>query len=43
MTTDQFKALMNLGLDAVEQAQVDQISKFADLWLKTKFPISRFE
>ena len=30
----QFKYLASLGMDAVEQAQVDAISEYAELWLK---------
>jgi hypothetical protein len=34
MTAAQFKYIGNLDMDAVEQAQVDAISHFADMWLK---------
>jgi hypothetical protein len=34
MTADEFKKLLQLGLDAIEQADVDAISSFADLWLQ---------
>jgi len=34
MTGDQFTYLANLDMDAVEQSEVDAISRFADLWLK---------
>jgi hypothetical protein len=34
MTTKQFTDLVNLDFDAVEQSQVDAISKYADLWLR---------
>jgi uncharacterized protein len=38
MTVAQFKNLVNLDFDAVEQAQVDEITKYADLWLKNEAP-----
>jgi hypothetical protein len=38
MTTAQFKYLANLDMDAVEQPQVDAISKYADLWLQDVAP-----
>ena len=34
----QFKYLASLGMDAVEQAQVDAISDYAELWLKDQAP-----
>jgi hypothetical protein len=34
MAAAQFKYLANLDMDAVEQAQVDAISQYADLWLQ---------
>jgi hypothetical protein len=34
MTAAQFKYLMNLDMDAVDQAQVSAIEHFADLWLE---------
>ena len=34
MTHDQFQYILNLGMDAVETAQVDAITQYADLWLK---------
>ena len=36
MTLTQFKSLVSLDFDAVEQSQVDEISKYADLWLKNE-------
>jgi hypothetical protein len=38
MTVTQFKNLVSLDFDAVEQSQVDEISKYADLWLKNEAP-----
>ena len=38
MTAAQFKYLANLDMDAVEQAQVDAISKYADLWVQGLAP-----
>ena len=34
MHAEQFKYLVDLEMDAVEQPQVDAISQYADLWLK---------
>jgi uncharacterized protein len=34
MTPDQFDFLKKLGLDAVQQPQVDAIARYADLWLE---------
>jgi hypothetical protein len=36
MTSAQFAYLAKLDMDAVEQAQVDAISRYADLWLKNE-------
>jgi len=33
MTHDQFNYIFNLDMDAVETAQVDAITQYADLWL----------
>jgi len=38
MTKSQFSYIASLDMDAVEQHQVDMISNFADLWLKSKVP-----
>ena len=38
MTAAQFTYLANLDMDAVEQAQVDAISKYADLWVQGEAP-----
>jgi uncharacterized protein len=38
MTVAQFKNLVNLDFDAVEQPQVDEITKYADLWLNNEAP-----
>jgi len=34
MTHDQFEYIFNLDMDAVETAEVDAITQYADLWLK---------
>jgi uncharacterized protein len=38
MTAAQFTYLAKMDLDAIEQAQVDAISKYADLWLQNVAP-----
>jgi uncharacterized protein len=38
MTSAQFRFLVKLELDAVEQAQADAIAKYADLWLQDVAP-----
>jgi hypothetical protein len=38
MSSDEFTYLKSLDMDAVAQAQVDAISKYADLWIKDKAP-----
>jgi hypothetical protein len=38
MTVAQFSYLAKLDMDAVEQAQVDAIAAYADLWLQSKVP-----
>jgi uncharacterized protein len=38
MSEQEFVYLKNLDMDAVEQRQVDAISRFADLWLTDKVP-----
>jgi hypothetical protein len=38
MTVAQFKNLVHLDFDAVEQPQVDEITKYADLWVKNEAP-----
>lgn len=38
MTTAQFQSLASLDMDAVKQAQVDAITRYADLWLQDKAP-----
>ena len=38
MNETQFQYLANLGMDAVEQVQVDAISEYAELWLKDQAP-----
>ena len=38
MSEDQFTYLANLDMDAVEQAQVDAISWYADLWVQGGAP-----
>ncbi|HEX3153565.1 MAG TPA: patatin-like phospholipase family protein [Candidatus Angelobacter sp.] len=38
MTAAQFKSLANLEMDAIKQAQVDAITRYADLWLQNKAP-----
>jgi hypothetical protein len=38
MTAEQFKNLVNLDFDAVEQAQVDEIMSYADIWVKDEAP-----
>jgi hypothetical protein len=38
MTIEQFKRLADLGFDVVEQAEVDEIAAYADLWLKNEAP-----
>ncbi len=38
MTAEQFSYLANLDMDAVEQAQVDAISQYADLWIQNTAP-----
>lgn len=38
MSAAQFKYLASLGMDAVQQAEVDAISKYADLWLQNLAP-----
>jgi len=36
MSPEQFKYLLGLNMDAVEQVQVDAISEYADLWLNNQ-------
>ena len=38
VTADQFKNLVNLDFDVVEQSEVDEISNYTDLWLKNEVP-----
>jgi len=38
MTAPQFKNLVNLDFDAVEQSQIDEITQYADLWVKNEAP-----
>jgi len=38
MSADEFTYLAKLDMDAVEQAQVDSISNYADLWVKGSAP-----
>lgn len=38
MTVAQFNNLVNLDFDAVEQPQVDEITKYADLWVENEAP-----
>jgi len=38
LTPAQFKYLVDLDTDAVEQGQVDAIAHFAELWLQGKVP-----
>jgi len=38
MSAAQFTYLAKLDMDAVEQSQVDAISKYADLWLQGAAP-----
>jgi len=38
MTAAQFKSLKNLDFDAVEQPQIDEITQYADLWVKNEAP-----
>jgi uncharacterized protein len=38
MTAAQFTYLVNLGFDAIQQAQVNAISAYADLWLRNQAP-----
>ena len=38
MSAAQFTYLAKLDMDAVEQSQVDAISKYADLWLQDAAP-----
>jgi hypothetical protein len=38
MTAAQFTYLANIGMDAVEQAEVDAISQYASLWLQNLAP-----
>lgn len=38
MTVAQFKNLVNLDFDAIEQSQVDEITKYADLWIRNEAP-----
>jgi hypothetical protein len=38
MSEDEFTYLANLDMDAVQQAQVDAISQYADLWLQGEAP-----
>jgi hypothetical protein len=38
MSAAQFTYLAKLDMDAVEQAQVDAISKYADLWVQSVAP-----
>jgi hypothetical protein len=38
MTAPQFKNLVNLDFDAVEQSQIDEIAQYADLWVKNEAP-----
>jgi len=38
MSADEFAYLLKLDMDAVEQAQVDAISKYADLWVEGVVP-----
>jgi hypothetical protein len=33
-TAEEFGSLLKLGMDAIEQADVDLISNFADLWIQ---------
>jgi uncharacterized protein len=38
MTAPQFTNLLNLDFDAVEQPQIDEITQYADLWIKNEAP-----
>ncbi len=38
MSLDQFDYLAKLGMDAIEQHEVDAIGAFADLWLNSRVP-----
>ena len=38
MTAPQFKNLVNLDFDAIEQSQIDEIALYADLWIKNEAP-----
>jgi hypothetical protein len=38
LTEEDFTDLVNLGIDAMEQSDVDAISEYADLWLKNAAP-----
>lgn len=41
MTLAQFKYLANLDMDAIQQAQVNAISSYADLWVQGVAPINQ--
>jgi hypothetical protein len=38
MTAAQFTYLANIGMDAVQQAEVDAISQYTSLWLQSAAP-----